>query len=117
MIIQILITLFVLFALSRVVIRFRAGEMTPRECLFWFFFWVVVGGVGVYPNVASWLAIALGVGRGADAIVYVALLAIFYILFRIFTRIERIERNITALVREIALRDARHGHDHEQAKK
>ncbi len=77
---------------------------------------VVVGGVGVYPQVASWLAIALGVGRGADAIVYVALLALFYILFRIFTRIERIERNITSMVREIALRDARHGHDHTEHK-
>lgn len=107
-----LILLFVLFTLSRVVGRFRAREATLGEVIFWSIFWIIVGGVGVYPDVANWLAIALGVGRGADAVVYVALMAVFYILFKIFTRIERIERNMTSIVREIALRDAAHGHDH-----
>lgn len=108
MLIQYLLILFVLFALSRLIARAKAHEITTREFLFWFFFWLCAAIVIAWPNSLNRFADILGVGRGVDVVLYAALVVLFYIVFRIFTRIERIERDITFLVRRKALEEKDH---------
>ncbi|MBI4281327.1 DUF2304 family protein [Candidatus Uhrbacteria bacterium] len=105
MIIQFLLSLFVLFALTRVIVRYRAREITTKEFFLWLIFWIAGGVAIAWPNVASRIALAVGVGRGVDVIIYSALLLVFYVLFRIVTRIERMERDMTLLVRKKALEE------------
>lgn len=108
MLIQYLLIPFVLFALSRVVVRAKAHEITTREFLFWFLFWLCAAVVIAWPNSLNRFADLLGVGRGVDVVLYAALVVLFYVVFRIFTRIERIERDITFLVRRKALEENDH---------
>ena len=108
MLIQYFLILFVFFALSRVVVRAKAHEITTREFLFWFFFWLCAAVIIAWPNSLNRFADILGVGRGVDVALYAALVVLFYIVFRIFTRIERIERDITLLVRRKALEENDH---------
>lgn len=109
MTIKIFIIFFIVFALSRTLRQFRSRQIALREFFFWFLFWLGVGVVAVYPGVASRLASIVGVGRGVDLFIYAALLALFYIVFRIFVRLERIEQNISKITTAIALReDAAH---------
>ena len=105
MIVTLLIILFVVFAISRVVGQFRMKKMGARAFLFWFFFWSFVGLVAAYPNLASRFALAIGVGRGVDAAIYGALLLLFYLVFRIVARMERIEQHVTKITTALALRD------------
>ncbi len=105
MLVQFFLLLFVLFALTRVVVRYRAREVRAREFFFWLMFWIVGGVVIAWPNVANRFADVLGVGRGVDVIIYFALLFVFYILFRLVARMERMERDITLLVRKKALEE------------
>jgi hypothetical protein len=44
----------------------------------------------------------LGVGRGIDVLVYLSIILLFYSNFKQTERIEKLEKEITKLVREIA---------------
>lgn len=103
--IQIVLVLFAIFALTRTIQRFRAGGFPFVHLLLWLVFWVAVAVVVLLPETTSVLAGLLGVGRGADLIVYLAIMAMFYLLFRMFAKVEDLERQITKLVRSLALRD------------
>ncbi|MBI5794306.1 DUF2304 family protein [Candidatus Uhrbacteria bacterium] len=101
--IQILIVVFALFALSRTVWQFKRGTLTFVWLLFWLVFWLCVGLVAVLPQTADMVARVVGVGRGADVVIYVSLIALFYLIFRVYVKIEQVEREVTGLVRKLAL--------------
>lgn len=103
-VIQIVLLLFAVFALTKTFQRFRAREMQLVQLLPWLVFWGGVILVVLRPDTTSRLADMLGVGRGADVIVYLALALMFYLQFRLFAKIEETERQITKLVREDALK-------------
>ncbi len=105
--IQILILLFCLFALVTIWRRQGQGKLTRIPAVLWTLFWIVVGIVVLRPEFTTLLAHLVGVGRGVDLVTYLALLLVFYLLLRLFTRLEGLERDITGLVREIALERAR----------
>ncbi len=79
--------------------------MTSRDSIFWIGFWFVVGIIILLPDTTSYLAEIVGIGRGADLIVYLSIVLIFYIIFQMTIKIEKIERNITKVVRTVAMRD------------
>ena len=61
--------------------------------------------VAVLPQTADALARVVGVGRGADVVIYLSLIAIFYLIFRLYVKIEQVEGEITRLVRKLSLDD------------
>jgi len=103
LLIQIFILAFVVFALWRTVGRFRAGELRRSALVLWSVFWVALAVGAMLPQSTSWFASMLGVGRGVDAVIYLAIIVLFYLVFRIFLRLERLEHDITLVVREMGL--------------
>jgi len=100
--IQIILLVFFLFAWSRVLKKYRSSEIKLKELIIWSVFWLVAGAVVLSPNSTNMIAGIVGIGRGADLVVYISLALLFYILFRIFYRLEKIEKNITKITRELA---------------
>ncbi|MFA5412928.1 MAG: DUF2304 domain-containing protein [Patescibacteria group bacterium] len=105
MLIQYLLSFLILLIIYRVVIKWRQGILTSRDSVFWIGFWFVVGIIILLPDTTSYLAELVGVGRGADLIVYLSIVLIFYIIFQMTIKIEKIERNITKVVRTVAMKD------------
>jgi hypothetical protein len=103
--IQIVLICFAVFAMSRVLIRYRRGLMRMLHLELWLLFWVCVMVVALRPETTDLLANWLGVGRGVDTAMYLALLLIFYLLFRNFGKIEDLDRQLTKVVRANALRE------------
>jgi hypothetical protein len=101
--IQILINLFALYAIFRVAQKIKQKSLTRGWGVLWILFWLVVGLVVSLPWTTSLLAARLGVTRGVDLVVYVSILALFYLVFRLTVKNEKLERNITELVRQVAL--------------
>jgi hypothetical protein len=101
--IQVLVVAFALFALSRVVVRFRKRTIGIVEFAVWFSFWIAVGAVGVTPDTTHRFAALLGVGRGVDAVSYVTLLMLCYLVFRQRMMVRTLEQQLTQLVRKLAL--------------
>ncbi len=85
--------------------RLRAKALPRGLIAVWLLFRVALGVVAVLPETTSVLAKVVGVGRGADLAVYLALLLLFSLVFRLLVKIESIERELTRLVRTLALKD------------
>ena len=102
--IQIILLVIILIIIWRLYRRLASDELTRREFVEWFLLWLAVAFLVIVPETASYLAQLVGVGRGSDLVVYLALLLAFYLLFKIFVRLEHTERDLTAIVRELALR-------------
>lgn len=101
--IQLVLIIIILFAMSRVYLRWRENILTPRTALFWIFIWVSALIGVVLPQTTSRIAELFGVGRGVDIIVYISLTLLFYLVFRIYVMIEDLKNDISKLIREIAL--------------
>jgi len=102
-VIQILIVVFALFAISRTIWQFKKGALTIAWLLFWILFWLAAGTVALLPQTTDTVARLVGVGRGADAVIYLSLIALFYLVFRTYVKIEKTEHEITKLVRKLSL--------------
>jgi|SRR5579862_6078993 len=103
--IQIVLVLFALFAWSRVLIGLRRGTVTMTPFVLWSLAWAAVIVVAVRPETTAAAARVFGVGRGADLAIYLALMLVFFLVFRLFARIEGLERELTRFVRADALKD------------
>jgi hypothetical protein len=103
--IQIVLVGFAVFALSRVVLRFRKGGLPVVHLVTWFLFWAAVIVAVIRPATTSAIANRVRVGRGADLVMYLSVVVLFYSLFRMFGKIEELERQITRVVRAAALKE------------
>lgn len=100
---QIIVIVFCLYAAFRVWQKTKSRALGNRWGIFWLVFWLGVGTVVALPWTTSLLATRLGVTRGVDLVVYVSIIALFYLVFRLTIKIEKLESNITKLVREVAI--------------
>lgn len=103
MIFQIIVGIVILIILSRVILKYNKREISKFELLFWIIFWIIILTIVLFPEIINYIANILGVGRGADVAIYIGILLIFYIIFKIYIRIDKIEKDMTKLVRKIAL--------------
>ena len=101
--IQIIAIIFSLFALSRVFLRAKDKKLSFFELLFWIGIWVSLIIVSTFPFLTSFFAKILGISRGTDLILYGSVGILFYLVFRLYIKLEETEREITKLVRENAL--------------
>jgi hypothetical protein len=102
-IIQIIIVIFALFALSRAFLRFKDNKLTKTEFLFWTLIWLAVIVFAFTPRLTSWVSSLLGIGRGVDLIIYLSIIVLFYLIFRLYVKMESIRKDITLLVRKFAI--------------
>lgn len=102
-ILQLVLVIFLIFALTRVALRFRGGQLTVVEFCFWsLLFFVSALGI-VFPDLTTKAAGILGIGRGVDLAIYASIVVLFYLVFRIYILIEDVRQEITELVRKIAI--------------
>lgn len=69
---------------------------------------VVLGIIAVlWPMLTTDVANAVGVGRGTDLVLYVLVMVFIFNALATTQRLHRLERQLTLLTRELALRDPR----------
>lgn len=103
--IKIIFTLFALFAWSRVVIRFRSKDLNIKELIFWSFVWGAMIILVFIPGKTNFLAKTVGMERGNDAMFFLGIVALFYATYRLYVKINEQEKEITKLVRALALKN------------
>lgn len=105
LVIQVVIVLVAVAAAVAAMRKFLRRELPPVATMLWLALWAAIAFAAVLPKTTDLLAAVLGVGRGVDAVLYLAVLALFWMEYRSLARLERIERDITALARAAALTD------------
>ncbi len=106
MLFKIFLIVFAILVMIRVYKQYHAQKVSGSWFFFWMIFWVLVIFVAFAPQTTDLVASAVGVGRGADLIVYISLPIIFYSIFRLVVRQDQQNKELTDLVRKIALDNA-----------
>lgn len=57
----------------------------------------------VMPDTTDEIAHFVGVGRGADLVMYVSIVAILFVLVHYYSKFVEVQRNVTQLARELAI--------------
>lgn len=112
MLMRLILICIALLGIVHVVSRFKKRDIRRVELALWGAVWVLVAAVAIVPEGTNRLADLLGIGRGADVVVYGAIVVLAALLFRMSVRIEQLDRAITTVTRELALRDVKR-HDGE----
>jgi small membrane protein len=103
---QYLVLLLLLLLGSATVRGAVRGGIRKRVAAFWLLVWAGVGVASAWPESTVIAARTLGIGRGADLVMYCSVLAMLVGFFYIYTRFRRLDRSLTLLVRRIALDNA-----------
>ncbi|MEM0230914.1 MAG: DUF2304 family protein [Candidatus Woesearchaeota archaeon] len=103
----VLVSIFVLFAWSRALHRFRERKIQLNQFIFWTIIWTGILCAVFFQGWTVWLSSLLGIGRGSDLIVYVSVVLLFYLLFRLYVKTEKIEQEITKITSYLAIERAK----------
>lgn len=84
----------------------RALQQSLRliEAVAWTIVWIGAGIVVCLPGLTSFFADIVGIGRGVDLAVYLSVFLLFILVFHLHVMHDRVERTLTELVRQDALR-------------
>ena len=72
--------------------------------IFWLIFWLLSAGAVIFLKWIDKLVANLGFsGSGIEVLLYLGVVILFYFIFRLRLKLEKIEQDITKIVREISL--------------
>lgn len=104
---QIGLVIFALYILIDRTVKFVKKE--TRQTLFKYLstviLWIVLTVIAVFPRSSHYLSDKLGRGDNVNTLIYIGFIVVFAVIFKLLAIIERLERNITEIVRKEALRE------------
>lgn len=102
MIVKLITLIFVSFALSRAILRFKDKSIKIAELIFWMIIWSAVLILVFIPNISTEIARELGVGRGVDTAFFIGIMLLFYLIFRLYVKMDKMDKDITELVTKLS---------------
>ncbi|MGC9669949.1 DUF2304 domain-containing protein [Planosporangium sp. 12N6] len=107
---QILIKAFLLAAILGFLMVFIRGQhgvrMQAGKRLAFIVFLMLNAIAVVNPEATTWVAHLVGVGRGADLLLYGLIVAFVFAVLNFYLRLRESEQRVTELARAVAIRDA-----------
>ncbi len=101
--VQIIFIAFALFALGKTMARVKKRELSYALGSLAVVVWTAVIVFTIMPEWLDKISEMIGIGRGVDTATYISILVLFYLVFRVFVRLEGLEDKLTDRVREEAL--------------
>ncbi|MFA7287100.1 MAG: DUF2304 domain-containing protein [Patescibacteria group bacterium] len=102
---QILMVLFATYSIWRAWSAYRTDGIDRRKLVLWVVIWLGAVVIVFQPARTDTLAAFLGVGRGVDAVFFLVIPTLFFLVFQLTRKVDRFDRTITTLVQELALSD------------
>jgi small membrane protein len=100
---QIFSVLLAVVAISKSYVDFRGRRESLQMFVLWCATWIAIVSVALFPAVIPRL-IAWGGGQaGIGTFLGMALVFLFFLLYRVYVKLERLEHRIAKLVQEAAL--------------
>jgi hypothetical protein len=111
---QWLVPLVGVFYISRTFIQFRKNKRSATSAAVWTVFWCTITVLAIIPNPVSFkIAGLLGFKSNINAVIFVAVGWLFLFIFYLSSTVDRLEKQITDLVRKMAIEE----HEKEQKPK
>jgi len=100
---QVLILLVLSAVLSATFLAAMRGWASRREALFWSLICLLGAIATAWPPVTVRVANALGIGRGADLVFYCGVVVMLVGFWMVYIRLRHLRRQMTLLVRRLAV--------------
>lgn len=98
-----MVVIIAILAILLVFDRFNKKKTSLQTFILWIILWVLLAIFAIIPESSTFLANFLGIGRGLDLIFIFAIIGAFYLIFRVYLKIEKLDQDLTKLVRLIAI--------------
>lgn len=85
--------------------RLRVKKITPATFVLWVLVCLIVNFFAFAPKFSDPLAGFFGFGRGLDLLLVFGYALLVYSIFRLYVKIDELNRNTTELVRALAIKD------------
>ncbi|MFA5753787.1 MAG: DUF2304 domain-containing protein [Patescibacteria group bacterium] len=102
---QIIALIIIFFFILKLMSQKKKQEISGNEFRIWLIFWLVAALAVVFIKQIDYLVARLGFsGSGINFLIYLAVLALFYMVFRVRLELAKTDKHLTDLAREMALR-------------
>lgn len=95
-------------AISKSYVDFHARIESLQIFLFWLFTWLAIVIVALFPSIIDYILGAFGGGRaGLGTVFGMGLVFLYFLAYRMYVKIGRVEQKLTKTVQELALREGK----------
>lgn len=102
---QVIALTFITFFIWRLFKQKKKQEIGTNEFILWLSFWLLGAIAIVFIRSLDKLLVSLGFsGSGINFLLYLAVISLFYFVFKLRLKLSKMEKNLTDLVREITLK-------------
>lgn len=106
MIQQLLALAIIIFFVVRLIKQKSKKKISPNEFTFWLIFWIISAIAIIFLKNLDQLLATIGFsGSGINFLLYLAVIILFYFIFKLRLKIIDLEKSITELARKMALKD------------
>lgn len=102
---QALLSTIILFIVYKTAVSFRKGNLSKNFTLTWLVLWCGVLFFILEQNTLIRIAHLVGISRGVDLVIYLSIILLFYLVYRIFYNLNEINQKLTKMIREDALKN------------
>ncbi|MDR0911633.1 MAG: DUF2304 family protein [Methanobrevibacter sp.] len=102
---QIIVILIAILAVSIIFERFVHKKVSLSTFVMWLILWVLLLIFTIVPGFTNFLAKGFGISRGIDLIIVFAIIGAYYLLFRLYLKLEKMQHDITDLIRYLAINE------------
>ncbi|KKS34968.1 MAG: hypothetical protein UU95_C0006G0011 [Parcubacteria group bacterium GW2011_GWC2_42_12] len=103
---QAIALIIIAFFIARLYWQKKKNHIGANEFLFWLIFWLLAAGLIIFLKSIDKLVSELGFsGSGIEVLLYLSVAILFYFVFRLRLKFEKIEKDLTKIVKNIALKD------------
>ena len=106
---QLLLSTIVIFIVYKTVTSFRRGNLSKNFTTIWILLWLSILFFIFEQNTLIKAAHFLGISRGVDLIIYLAVILTFYLIYKIFYILNQLNQKITEIIRENAVNNPKKG--------
>jgi hypothetical protein len=102
---QVIAIVIILFFIIRLAAQKKKNQISKNEFSLWLAFWLIAAAAIIFikqiDRLVAWLGFS---GSGINFLIYIAVLALFYLVFRLRLNIAKMDRSLTEIARQITLK-------------
>ena len=92
--------------ISKSYVDFRGKVESLRIFVFWVITWTAIVIIALFPSIIDLLISSFGEGRaGLGTFFGMGLVFLFFVVYRMYVKIERLQQKLNRTIQELALRD------------
>ena len=100
---SILVPIISIIAIVWFLLRYLKEKSTLLTVILWTIFWVIVSLFAIFPDFSNEFAKLFGITRGLDFIIIIVFAVLVYTIFKLYSKIDKLQDDVNKIVKEVAL--------------